>query len=227
MEKPYVAVTTPAPSTRPPVQLAVTPSVLTRPMRPPIAATAPTSTTGNPAPLAVSRLTKLSSRRPANKVTAPSISSAVNTMSRPPRKESHNLVFRTQTDPKKLFQNAKSGASFSPSTMTLSVKSFAKPSFAPRSTKNVPSVTMKLGKEVRSTREPLTHPTPTANRNVSGMAMTRGKPAPPNSPVSLTSSTTSMPVAPVIAPDDRSNSPPIIRSATATAMMPKVADTSM
>ena len=32
-----------------------------------------------------------------------------------------------------------------------------------------------------------------------------------------------MPMAPVMAPDDRSNSPPIMSMETATAMMPKVA----
>ena len=41
------------------------------------------------------------------------------------------------------------------------------------------------------------------------------------SPTSLDSRITSIAVAPVIAPDDRSNSPPIISSETATAMMPE------
>ena len=85
---------------------------------------------------------------------------------------------------------------------------------------------MKLGRPVFSTRVPFTQPIPIAKRKVTGMAMVRGSPSPPNSPGSLTSRTTSIPVAPVMAPDERSNSPPIISNATAIAMIPSEVATS-
>ncbi len=65
-----------------------------------------------------------------------------------------------------------------------------------------------------------------ATANEIGIAIHRLKPAPPNSPVSFNSMMVRMPMAPVLAPDDRSNSPPIISIDTATAMMPSVAATS-
>ncbi len=85
---------------------------------------------------------------------------------------------------------------------------------------------MKLGKPVRSTTVPLYQPSAMATTNDKGMAIQRLSPAPPSSPTSLTSRIVTMPRAPVAAPDDRSNSPPIINIATATAMMPSVAETS-
>ena len=94
------------------------------------------------------------------------------------------------------------------------------------STKNVESVTMKLSKPVFSTTVPLNHPTPRANASVRGMATQSESPAPPNSPGGMTSKMTSIPVAPVMAPAERSNSPPIISRDTATAMIPSVAATS-
>ena len=102
----------------------------------------------------------------------------------------------------------------------------AKPSLAPISTKNVPSVTMKLGSRVLSTTVPLNQPIISANASESGTARCSVSPAPPNWPTSFESRITSIAVAPVIAPDERSNSPPIISSETATAMIPNPAATS-
>ncbi len=90
----------------------------------------------------------------------------------------------------------------------------------------MPSVTMKLGSRVLSTIVPLNQPIIMAKANESGTAMNSVSPAPPSSPTSLDSRMTSIAVAPVIEPDDRSNSPPIISSETATAMIPNVAATS-
>ena len=110
--------------------------------------------------------------------------------------------------------------------MTLFVNSFPKPSFAPMRMKNVPSVTMKLGSDVRSTIVPLNQPIASAKHSDSGTARCRLNPAPPSSPTSRLIRITNTAVAPVIEPDDRSNSPPIISSATGTAMMPSRAATS-
>ncbi len=54
----------------------------------------------------------------------------------------------------------------------------------------------------------------------------QGQPGAALAPTSLESRITSIAVAPVIAPEDRSNSPPIISSDTATAMIPRPAATS-
>ena len=110
--------------------------------------------------------------------------------------------------------------------MTLLVNSLPKPSLAPMRMKNVPSVTMKLGSDVRSTSVPLNQPIASAKHSDSGTARCRLKPAPPSSPTSRLIRMTKMAVAPVIAPEDRSNSPPIISNATGTAMMPSSAATS-
>ena len=84
--------------------------------------------------------------------------------------------------------------------------------------KKVPSVTMKLGSDVFSTRVPLNHPMARANASESGTAMWSPSPAPL---MSLASRMAMSAVAPVMAPDDRSNSPPIISSATGTAINPR------
>ena len=81
---------------------------------------------------------------------------------------------------------------------------------------------MKLGSDVRSTTVPLNQPMVSASAKVSGTAMNRFSPAPPEAG-SMLSSTTTMAAAPVIAPEERSNSPPIMSSATGTAMMPRIA----
>ena len=84
----------------------------------------------------------------------------------------------------------------------------------PCRTKNVPSVTMKLGSPVRMTRMPLIAPIATA----------RTSDATIDTHTFMSYSVIKMPVVrpvvPIIAPADRSNSPPIISIATATAMMP-------
>ena len=87
--------------------------------------------------------------------------------------------------------------------------------------KNVASVTMKLGNLVFITMKPLNRPMHAAKANVMRIA---GHMLKPHSVVSRPSS---RPVVPVIAPADRSNSPPIISSATTTAMMPSVEATSV
>ncbi len=111
-------------------------------------------------------------------------------------------------------------------TVRLSIISFEKPSLNPRRIKNVARVTMKLGRPVRSTIVPLNQPSARATTREMGMATQRLNPAPPSSPTSLTNRMVMMASAPVAAPDERSNSPPIISSETATAMMPRVAATS-
>jgi hypothetical protein len=85
---------------------------------------------------------------------------------------------------------------------------------------------MKLGSLVLSTTVPLNQPMVRAKASDSGTAMNRVRPAPPSSPTCLDSRITSMAVAPVMAPEERSNSPPIMSSDTATAMMPSLAATS-
>ncbi len=84
--------------------------------------------------------------------------------------------------------------------------------------KNVPSVTMKLGSEVFSTTVPLNQPMARAKASDRGTAMWRPRPAPL---MSLARRMAMMAVAPVMAPEERSNSPPIISSATGTAMRPR------
>ena len=86
----------------------------------------------------------------------------------------------------------------------------------PCRTKNVPSVTMKLGSPVFITRMPLIAPIPSASASETRIAAQMLR------PYSVVSTPTTRPVKPVMAPADRSNSPPIMSSATATAMMPIV-----
>ena len=150
------------------------------------------------------------------------MTSTVHALSRP----SHMWSFRTHLAAKILDQKSYPSASLSPSTTTWSANSFEKLSLAPIRTKKVLSVTMKLGSRVFSTIVPLNQPTSMAKANDIGTAMYRLIPAPPLSPTSLDSMITSIAVAPVIDPADRSNSPPIISSDTATAMIPRIAATS-
>ena len=82
--------------------------------------------------------------------------------------------------------------------------------------KKVASVTMKLGSPVRMTMKPLMKPTPAANESVQTIA---GETI---MPTSVARDAHEQPRVPTMTPDDRSNSPPIISSATATAMMPSV-----
>ncbi len=79
---------------------------------------------------------------------------------------------------------------------------------------------MKPGSRVRVTTRPLTKPTARANtsdQTIPSQMLTSSR---------LTSSAVTSPVDAVSAPALRSNSPPISSSATATAMMPRVAVTS-
>ncbi len=75
---------------------------------------------------------------------------------------------------------------------------------------------MKLGRPVFMTSTPLMKPTRRARPSDTRMAAQMLR------PYSVVSTPTMSPVKPVMAPADRSNSPPIISSATATAMMPIV-----
>ena len=87
--------------------------------------------------------------------------------------------------------------------------------------KKVASVTMKLGSFVFTTIIPLMKPIVAAKTNVSTIA----------NQMFMSSSVASRPITspalPVITPADRSNSPPIMSSATATAGMPSVEATSV
>src|SRR5829696_4852407 len=133
----------------------------------------------------------------------PRITRIVQASSRP----SHTWSFWTQLAPKMLSQKSYPCAWSRPSTTTWPANSFEKLSLAPISTKNVPSVTIKLGSRVFSTTVPLNQPTSIAKANASGTAMNRLRPAPPFSPTSLERRMTSIAVAPVIDPAERSNSP--------------------
>ncbi len=82
--------------------------------------------------------------------------------------------------------------------------------------KNEPSVTMKLGRAVLITRRPLRNPMVNAKASDATMASHTFQPA------SEASIPIRRPADPVMAPADKSNSPPIISRATATAMMPSV-----
>ena len=75
---------------------------------------------------------------------------------------------------------------------------------------------MKLGSPVRITIRPLTAPITRASASETSIATQT------LSPYSVVRMPTTRPVKPVIAPADRSNSPPIMSRATATAMMPIV-----
>ncbi len=85
--------------------------------------------------------------------------------------------------------------------------------FTPRSTKKVPRVTMKLGSPVFTTRNPLMKP---IARAMTREATTATQTFTPQWVIMMP---VIRPVVPVIAPAERSNSPPIMSSATATAMM--------
>ena len=80
--------------------------------------------------------------------------------------------------------------------------------------KSVASVTMNDGSWVRTTVKPFRKPMSRQSRTVPATA---GQTDQPNSVVS---SITDMPETPTIEPTERSNSPPIIRSATPTARIP-------
>ena len=84
--------------------------------------------------------------------------------------------------------------------------------------KNVPSVMMKLGSFVLTTAMPLMKPTAAPKTNTSRIdgQMFRWARVP--------SRPSSRPELPTITPAERSNSPPIISSATGTATMPYCAD---
>ena len=221
--QPPTPTSTPAAVTIPNPQSAPEPLVVSRPAKPATPITAPATDTARPAGWRPDgRRWKVRSSTPQSRAAPPNTNRMAQAQSRP----SQTWELRIHSAPKMSFQNSYPGASSRPSTMTLLVNSLEKLSLPPMRTKNVPSVTMKLGSDVLSTMVPLNQPTIRAKASPSGTAMCSDSPAPPNSPISLLNSTTTMAVAPVMAPEDRSNSPPIISRATGTAMMPKVAATS-
>ena len=89
---------------------------------------------------------------------------------------------------------------------------------APRSTKKVARVTMKLGSFVLTTAIPLTKPMIVAKTKVPAIAAQAFQWS-----FSMRSAIT-MAVTPVMMPVERSNSPPIMSKPTGTAMIPKNAD---
>ena len=104
-------------------------------------------------------------------------------------------------------------ADWKSTTETWLMTFFTPARFTPRSTKKVPRVTMKLGRPVFITRTPLRKPMHSATtREVKTETHTLTCQWDIMMPVIR-------PVVPVIAPADRSNSPPIISSATTTAMI--------
>ena len=84
--------------------------------------------------------------------------------------------------------------------------------------KNVPSVTMKLGSDVFSTRVPLNHPYGQSRGQRQG-APRCAVPARRGDVAGQQDEDDGR--APVMAPEERSNSPPIINSATGTAIRPR------
>ena len=91
------------------------------------------------------------------------------------------------------------------------------PTVTPRSTKNVASVTMKLGSFVLATTKPLSRPMAVANARVATIASHVFQWYLP------TSSAITIAVTPPMTPVERSNSPPIISRPTGTARIPKKA----
>jgi hypothetical protein len=109
----------------------------------------------------------------------------------------------------------------SPPTRTLPVISFVTPRLTPWRMKKVASVTMKLGSFVFTTIIPLTNPMVAAKTKVKTIANQMFMSS------SVASSPITRPALPVMTPADRSNSPPIMSSATATAGIPRVDATSV
>ena len=100
------------------------------------------------------------------------------------------------------------------SNLTVLVRRRVTPTSTPRSTKKVARVMMKLGSLVRTTSRPLAAPMMPAK--ISTMTI----PTQTLTCCRVMSMPSSKPLVPVMTPADRSNSPPIMRSATATAMIP-------
>src|SRR5262245_15029949 len=97
------------------------------------------------------------------------------------------------------------------------VSLIVRPAFSPRSMQKVPRVMMKLGSFVFTTAMPLTNPTARPKARQTRIA---GQMFQPCSVVRMPSN---RPELPIMTPAERSNSPPIIRSATGTATMPSYA----
>ena len=80
------------------------------------------------------------------------------------------------------------------------------------------SVTMKEGSRVFTTMRPLSQPTRIAVAKAQAMPPHSGRPA------SRTASPITTPAKPIIEPTDRSNSPAMMSSAAAVAMIPSSAE---
>ena len=123
--------------------------------------------------------------------------------------------------PAKIFWAASEPAVDStPVTLVSSVTMRVSHRLNPRRMKNVPSVTMKLGSPERTTMNPLRKPMVRAMASAIAAAIQM------LSPVWTLKIAANIPVVPVITPADRSNSPPIMSRATASAVRPYRADVS-
>src|SRR5262245_1221927 len=114
------------------------------------------------------------------------------------------------------FTTSYPGALASPDTCTVPVIALVTPRLRPCSIRNVLSVTMKLGSPVLTTMTPLNAPINSATTRLAKIAAQMFQ------PYSVARIMTTSPVVAVITPAERSNSPPIMSSAMATAMMPSV-----
>ena len=104
-----------------------------------------------------------------------------------------------------------------PDDLGLSVTRRVSQRLNPWRAKRTPSVTMKLGSRDVTTMTPLSTPMATAMTSDTSMATATGHPAwTENRAVNI-------PVVPTMTPDERSNSPPIINRATASADTPSSA----
>lgn len=96
----------------------------------------------------------------------------------------------------------------------------ARPIVRPRSTNNPANVTLKKGRPVRVTIGPFGQPTATAAVKAKKMHRHDGQ------PLSAAGTTMRTPAKPIIEPNERWNSPPIMSRTAATATIPSCADTS-
>ncbi len=142
------------------------PPVVNSRIVPTTASPAPSTRGGTPAAFRRARCENVRSSTANSRPTPPRINSSAQAQSRP----SHTWLLRSQTAPNRSFQNLYPSAWSRPSTITLSVKSLATPSFPPMRMKKVPRVTMKLGSDVFSTMVPLNHPINRAKAKVVGTA---------------------------------------------------------
>ena len=124
---------------------------------------------------------------------------------------------REMVDPKMVCRKSYPGDSDTPETWVVPTRSFVPPRLTPRRNRNIARVMIRLGSPVLTTMYPLKKPIASATTSEMNSATKMFQPR------LVTRIAVVRPVVPVTTPADRSNSPPIISSATATAMMPRVA----